>query len=291
MAAIIKYRPARFGAFGRSLAALSTAAAFRSLTGVRETLAAARTYYVRTDGSDSNTGLANTSGGAFLTIQKAIDVAAALDMSIYNVTIQVDAGTYTQGLSLRSFLGSGTITIRGDTTTPSNVVINPTSATCITADNVSGIWIIRGVKLTATTSGNGIVATGVSNVLPYEIEFGSFAAGNIHMYAVRGGIIYPQLAYTITGGGSSHMYGDTGGMVINNSKTITVSGTFSYSFFARVRLAGIIQAQALTFTGTYTVTGSRYLGQLNGVIDVAGGGASYFPGDSAGSTATGAQYA
>ena len=68
---------------------------FPAAGGARELLTANRTYYVRTDGSDGNTGLANTSGGAFLTIQKAIDTAAALDLSVYNVTIQLADGTYT----------------------------------------------------------------------------------------------------------------------------------------------------------------------------------------------------
>ena len=71
----------------------------------RERLTSNRTYYVRTDGSNSNDGLTNTSGGAFLTIQYAIDVVSSiLDIaSDVTVTIKVADGTYT-GVILASHL-------------------------------------------------------------------------------------------------------------------------------------------------------------------------------------------
>lgn len=51
------------------------------------------TYYVRTDGNDGNTGLGNTAGGAFRTIQKAISM---IPMVVNHAAIvKIGAGTYT----------------------------------------------------------------------------------------------------------------------------------------------------------------------------------------------------
>ena len=91
--------------------------------GGRELLTADRTYYVRTDGSDSNDGLSNSAGGAFLTIQKAIDMTAALDLSIFDVTIQVGSGASWAPFELKSTAGAGKVTILGDEATPSNCIV------------------------------------------------------------------------------------------------------------------------------------------------------------------------
>ena len=68
----------------------------------------AATYYVRTDGNDSNTGTADSAGGAWLTIGKAASTAAAGD------TVNVAAGTYAEHVSLLTSGSSGNrITFQG----------------------------------------------------------------------------------------------------------------------------------------------------------------------------------
>lgn len=285
--------------YGRQLAAATSASVARTALGLasvpREVLTAARTYYVRTDGSDSNNGLANTSGGAFLTVQKAIDTAVALDLATYDVTIQLGAGTYSVsgGNELKSIVGAGKIIIVGDETTPANVTVTQTgsptnSQGCFSAFGVKGLYSLRGMKLTSATSpGYGINISGGSRIEFQNMNFGAITT--YHVRAVDGATLEVTGNYTISGGALGHIVVSSG-VVRCQSRTITLSGTPAFSGqFASATAIGYFVASSLTFSGS--ATGPRYSATLNGVINTAGGGASYFPGDSAGSTATGGQYA
>lgn len=70
------------------------------------------TYYVRTDGNDSNTGLADTAGGAFLTIAKAISMVPQIVNHYY--TINVAAGTYAEEIIVQAKYGLGYLLFQGD---------------------------------------------------------------------------------------------------------------------------------------------------------------------------------
>jgi hypothetical protein len=252
--------------------------------GIRERLTANRTYYVRTDGNDGNNGLANTSGGAFLTLQAAISTVAALDISIYNVTIQVAAGTYTSGVALSGrFTGVGSVTVAG-----SSAVISTTSANCFTLSNGAALTL-SGLKLQTTTSGDCVNATNGAVVsISTSIEFGA-CAGN-HMAALATGSISVGANYTISGGAARHILADTVAAVSAGfSRTITLTGTpnFSAGFVAATGVAAVRSA-GNTYSGA--CTGKRYDASVGGAINTFGSGANYFPGDVAG-TATGGVYA
>jgi len=71
-------------------------------------------------------------------------------------------------------------------------------------------------------------------------------------------------------------------------RTVTLTGTPNISFFAQALLLGNLHVGTNTYTGS--ASGTRYQSSGNSVINTAGGGGSYFPGNSAGSTATGGLY-
>lgn len=81
-----------------------------------------------------------------------------------------------------------------------------------------------------------------------------------------------------------------GGLILVNGQTVTISGTPAFgSAFAFAWRTGTVDAYNNTYSGA--ATGVRYNANMNGVIVVGGAGATYLPGNSAGSTATGGQYA
>lgn len=247
-----------------------------AIAGGREILTAARTYYVRTDGDDGNNGLSDNAGGAFATIQKAIDTACALDMSIHNVTIRIADGTYATSQTLKTYLGSGSISIEGNTSMPQNVVINaPGSAF---AGTFYGRYAISGMKISAGAYG---LFTGNGNIDYGTVDFGTCV---IHVCST-GGKITGFSDYTISGNAGRHVLASGPGSVIRlSSITITLSGTLAFgNAFAHAEELAEIRPTGLTFIGT--ATGKRYIAERLALIQTNGQSTTWLPGNVAGTEA------
>ena len=255
----------------------------------RELLNANRTYYVRTDGSDSNNGLANTSGGAFVTVQKAIDAALALDLNGFDVAIQIADGTYTGTVRMETpQTGDGDITIQGNNVTPGNVILTATNPAAnegtITARNKAKLFV-KDLEIRATTTGGCITADKGASIYYQNVNFGSCALQQVRVQ--DGGSIEATGNYAITGGGQAHWSIAGSGTIRVQSKTITITGTPSFSAF-------LIGAQVSTFLvggNTYvgSATGQRFQAFGNSLI-AGDASATALPGNSAGTIGTGGRY-
>ncbi len=274
---------------GIKIAAATGKVSFPVSGGPREMLQADRTYYVRTDGSDSNNGLSNTSGGAFLTIQKAIDaIANTIDLGGYNVTIQVAAGTYTGNIVVSApWVGAGNVTLLGDTTTPSNVLLSVTGAAIVvgvqpstTQGANSARLFVGGFKIVATLQAIVVNEGSLANVIG-KMEYG---ACGTHLLAQRFSSIYINADYTISGNATLHWSGSTNGSIVCTSRTITLSGSPGVSGgFAKCARQSRIVCSSNTFSGATGSSSPRYALVTMGLVDTGGAGATYLPGDSAGS--------
>ena len=248
--------------------------------GVREVLTSDRTYYVATSGgggSDSNDGL--SSGTPFLTGQKAINVVAALDLSIYNVTIQFANGSYTGNISALPWVGSGTVTLRGDPTTPGNVSING----MIRSSRGTRINI-NGLKMTATSGTQIYVDGGYIYTLNVEGAGGvDFMTVTEQGFGLIGG------SWKISGNYSTVLSAGYNSQLTTWGTTLTLAGTPAWSIaFLYMTANGSMNGASMTFAGT-GATGPRY--NINGnSVCMTAGGSSYFPGNSSGTTTTGGQY-
>lgn len=252
--------------------------------GLREVLTAARTYYCRdADGSDSNTGLANTAGGAFLTLQKAIDVVTALDQSIYTVTIQLADGNYSAGGAF-TISPSGPIVINGNSGTPANVVVDAATAIAvacvanITLQNFEAKGSANSISMSAgasVTLGAGMRLTGAG------VSLNLNGLCNLTVGAVTVTFADNKTAWLLATGNA---------LVVMASSTLSFSGTPAWSSYGiGFNTSAAVSLVSVTISGS--ATGYRYYGTSNAVLNSAGAGtaSTYFPGGSNGILETGAQ--
>lgn len=258
---------------------------------IKEKLLANRTYYVRVDGNDSNDGLADSAGGAFLTIQHAVDVVASLNINGYAVTIQVKDGTYTGAVDLKNvdgFANVGDLVIQGNNGTPSNVIVSVTSDNCFSASGISVVWDIKDLKMQTTTSGNCIFVS--SSRLRYgNVVFGDVpTASATHVYADGGSYVEAISSYTIDGDARRHWVA-LSSSIRANAITITLTGTPAFAVvFALCTRSAFIWCEGTTFTGS--ATGGKFAVEYGSVIYTGSTDASLFPGDSSGTITSLGQY-
>jgi hypothetical protein len=258
----------------------------------REVLTANRTYYVRSDGSNSNTGLANTAGGAFLTILKAWQVATSLDFNGFNVTIKC-TGTFTAGTGPTALMwvGGGSLIFEGDTATPANATINASADSFNFVTALAGPIYIRGFKFSSSVNTTAAVALGApGTIYTGQNEWaGQPTGGFVCVINARapGALIILNTAWVISGGGNGFVLANVSANIVQYNVTHTVIGTPNFSWnFAFAGSQSTISG-ACTYSGA--ATGKRYVAQLNGIIQV-GGSSTFFPGSIAGTTATQGQY-
>lgn len=259
----------------------------------RELLTAPRTYYVRSDALYTDApGRLDSTAGACQTWAQALALAAALDFNGHAVTIQHGsevAHTFNENLAIGTMTGGGRLNILGSTT-PGNTVLTPTAPglTAIIEARNTVTPVFLG-NLTLAGSQCGVMAAYLATVnLLNGVIFG--AIDNYHMFVHDNlaTIIDVSQSTTITGGAGYHML-ISGGMAFVEYGTTTLTGTPAFSgAYIGIINGGKVQTVGMTFTGS--ATGSRYNVAHNGVLNTIGSGASYLPGNAAGTTSSGGQY-
>lgn len=118
-------------------------------------LSATQQYYVRTDGSDSNDGITNTAGGAWLTLQYAYDwICQNVDQNGYSVFINCAAGTYVGILAITIVNLTGPINIVGNPADYTDVTIidgDDTPISFYNTGSVNSIFVMDLILYSATS--------------------------------------------------------------------------------------------------------------------------------------------
>jgi hypothetical protein len=266
--------------------------------------------FVATNGNDSNDGL--TAGTPMLTLQAAYNkVMRSYDVGGNSVTIHVANGTYNAGVTCcgsppGSFGGvpnfpsalTPPIQFVGNVASPTSVVINAINSNCFAAIDGAHISVFgfrllaSGISQDYNQQGVGLYAFASGGILFGAVDFG--ACSQRHIASTVSSIIESAgNSYSVSGGapnGHIAAYNSSVAFIAGSSVTFSGSPVFSGGF-AIVAAGGSIGAWNMIFGGTFAnVTGGRYQAVTNGVIQVQGAGANYFPGSSVGIIGTGGQY-
>jgi hypothetical protein len=286
--------------------------------GGREQLTGDRDYYVDvTLGSDSNDGRASGAGGAFETIQKAIDVVCdTLDLQGYDVVINIAAGTYPGEIALRRYVGgTGTpdllvgydgggetqlpynnanVTLRGVSGTILAGLASPVLNRVLRCDGVTTPWFLDRLEFNpAAASQDAISVSGGSCLLLGEVTFHAPISYCIYITNNSAVIVQEYSDIIFPGGIYGYFVNATRGSIffMHEHCTIDVQGASDWdaNFLGAEFNAQVFLYRMDGFTITGAQTGRRWFTAMGGEITVhfnTGGlqdPNSVLPGNTAGS--------
>jgi hypothetical protein len=235
-------------------------------------------------GNDSNIGYGtNGRSVALLTIQKAIDLAAQLDSSLYDITIQLCDGlhSHTGSITCKSIPGSGKVSLIGNTTTPANCIIRLLSGAtggrhfeCI---NLSTIYDFRGFRIESDQSGTTIMFTVIACAITMRgviLGAGSNRYGFV-LESQAAAFIDIEDSITVANTGTSSTFrGVDGGVIrffeqVTAAMTVTISNSPAVgSFFIRAQRCGVVNCVGtVTFDGQFAANAAPTKNaSVNGII-------------------------
>jgi len=255
---------------------------------VRDKLTASRTYFVRTDGNNANTGLTDTAGGALLTVQEAVNRILQLDCNGFIPVISVGTGTYTGTIVVnRRPVGGSRIQIQNS---PAAVPVFAFTSGYGAFTINGGEVLLQGIQISNSgAAGQGIFVSDAASLLIGPGTIFGACPNRAHIEALSGGRVQRLNNYTISGAAPNHILLSNQAIFTASGGTITITGTPNFSTSFIIAQQG---ATAVLFNTTWSgaATGVRYRATGNAVIDVFGAGVSHLPGDVAGVLTTGGQY-
>jgi hypothetical protein len=266
-----------------------------------EFLTSNRTYWVRTDGNDSNNGLSDSAAGAFATWQKAADVISG-DLFIPPlVTVTVRAGgtgvrtwTGTSGVhmcSITGWPGGGNVLFLGDATTPSNVQLTANTAAVFRVRGVIGDGLtIRGFQLASSTASGQSIRHGAIGYVHMDGNY----YGEQSMVQVEASDSYLDHtgAQAIVGNPNIDKFIDCDfGYIYMGTGTFTIAGNPVWGTCCMMcRNGGRMFSNAETWVVTGNPTGRRFVVRNGSWIGTQDTNLDRYPGSTAGTCEAGGVY-
>lgn len=274
-------------------------------------LTSARDFYVNAStGNDSYDGqtATYTTGihGPWKTLQQASNVINQFNLNGFNVNVHVADGSYAY-FTLPSPSGTGNVVWTGNAANPANVLVYTDSHTACAGSQI-GNQTMNGFKLKSSGASSTdplcclYISGNMSTLTILNMEFGG-SPGAMVSSGRSASINFSSGPFTVSGSSPGNPYwlgafcyafanGQIQAPTGASLAQITINQAISVQYGWIVSsINAMAQQYVSSFPGASYVSGPKYYASLNGVINSSGSGANFYPGSTAGSVASGGQYA